>query len=154
MTDRPDDSLALPAGLRERVLSASRLVRPAGQVTPGVGPIPPVEAFRRAADALDRLLGSLDPDRWARPVLRDLDVQGLVGHLAGVEDDVQRCLAGDPVVAAAGHVASTQAAAVRQAGRPRPPTPSGAAPWTAPSAWSGRALTWTPRWPCTACGCR
>jgi uncharacterized protein (TIGR03083 family) len=51
-------------------------------------------------------------------VLRDLDVQGLVGHLAGVEEDVQRCLTGDPAVAAAGHVASTQAAAARQAGRP------------------------------------
>jgi len=118
MTDRRDDSLALPAGLRERVLAASRLVRPAGQVTPRAEPIAPVEGFRRAADALDRLLGSLDPDRWARPVLRDLDVQGLVGHLAGVEEDVQRCLAGDPAVAAAGHVASTQAAAARQAGRP------------------------------------
>jgi Sigma-70, region 4 len=37
---------------------------------------------------------------------------------SGVEDDAQRCLAGDPAVAAAGHVASTQAAAARQAGRP------------------------------------
>lgn len=118
MTDRRDHSLALPAGLRERVLAASRLVRPAGQVTPRAEPIAPVKAFRRAADALDRLLGSLDPDCWARPVLRDLDVQGLVGHLAGVEEDVQRCLTGDPSVAAAGHVASTQAAAARQAGRP------------------------------------
>jgi uncharacterized protein (TIGR03083 family) len=100
------------------VLAASRLARPAGQVSPGVTPIPPVEAFRRAADALDQLLGSLDPSCWRRPVLRDLDVQGLVGHLAGVEEDVQRCLSGDPAVAAADHVTSTQAAAARQAGRP------------------------------------
>jgi uncharacterized protein (TIGR03083 family) len=50
-------------------------------------------------------------------VLRDLDVQGLVGHLTGVEEDVHRCLAGDPAVAAADHIASTQAAALRQAGR-------------------------------------
>jgi len=122
MTTRRDGPLArpaeLPAGLRERVLAASRLVRPSGQVTPEVRPIPPVEAFRRTADALDWLLGSLDPGDWARPVLRGLDVQGLVGHLAGVEEDVQRCLAGDPSVAAAEHVASTQAAAARQAGRP------------------------------------
>ncbi len=52
------------------------------------------------------------------PVLRGLDVQGLVGHLIGVEDDVHRCLAGDPEVAAASHVESTQPAAARQAGRP------------------------------------
>ena len=59
-----------------------------------------MEAFRRVADAFDQLLGSLDPSCWRRPVLRDLDVQGLVGHLAGVEDDVQRCLSGDLAVAA------------------------------------------------------
>ena len=44
-------------------------------------------------------------------------MQGLVGHLTGVEDDVRRCLAGDPAVSLAGHVESTQAAAARQAGR-------------------------------------
>ena len=117
MTAHPDDPLVLPAGLREQVLAASRLARPAGQVTPEVAPIPPVEAFRRAADAFGQLLGSLDPSCWRRPVLRDLDVQGLVGHLAGVEEDVQRCPSGDPAVAAADHVTSTQAAAARQAGR-------------------------------------
>ena len=41
-----------------------------------------------------------------------------VDLLAGVEEDVQRCLAGDPAVAAASHVESTQAAADRQAGCP------------------------------------
>ena len=51
-------------------------------------------------------------------MLRDLDVQGLVGHLTGVEEDVQRCLAGDPSVGQADHVESTQLAADRQAGRP------------------------------------
>ena len=52
------------------------------------------------------------------PALRGLDVQGLVGHLTGVEEDVHRCLAGDPGVAVASHVESTQPAADRQAGRP------------------------------------
>jgi uncharacterized protein (TIGR03083 family) len=51
------------------------------------------------------------------PVLRGLDVQGLVGHLIGVEDDVHRCLSGDPHVADASHVDSTQPAAARHAGR-------------------------------------
>jgi uncharacterized protein (TIGR03083 family) len=50
-------------------------------------------------------------------VLRDLDVQGLVGHLIGVEHDLQRALAGDAGVACADHVRSTQPAAVAQRGR-------------------------------------
>jgi uncharacterized protein (TIGR03083 family) len=44
-------------------------------------------------------------------------VQGLVGHLTGVEHDTHRALAGDPDVADAEHVESTQGSAVRQAGR-------------------------------------
>ncbi len=44
-------------------------------------------------------------------------MQGLVGHLTGVEEDVHRCLSGDPAVANADHVASTAPAAARQAGR-------------------------------------
>ena len=71
--------------------------------------ISPVEAFGRAADAFSGLLAALAPDAWRTPVLRDLDVQGLVGHLTGVEDDVQRALAGDPEVACADHVGSTAA---------------------------------------------
>jgi uncharacterized protein (TIGR03083 family) len=107
----------LPAGLRERVIAAALLARAAGRPDPAPEPISPEEGFRRAADAFHELLGELPDGDWARPALRDLDVQGLVGHLTGVEEDVQRCLAGDPAVAAAEHVASTQAAAVRQAGR-------------------------------------
>ncbi len=104
---------AVPTGLRERVIAAALLARAAGRPDPVPEPISPDEAYRRAASAFHELLRELpDPD-WARPALRDLDVQGLVGHLTGVEEDVQRCLAGDPAVAAADHVASTQAAAVR-----------------------------------------
>jgi len=44
-------------------------------------------------------------------------VQGLVGHLTGVEHDTHRALAGDPAVADAEHVESTQGSAVRQADR-------------------------------------
>jgi uncharacterized protein (TIGR03083 family) len=109
---------ALPAGLRERVLAASGQARPAGRPVPEPPEIPAVEAFRRAADALDRVLGAFGDDDWAVPVLRDLDVQGLVGHLIGVEEDVHRCLSADPEVAGTDHVEATQPAAVRQAGRP------------------------------------
>jgi len=118
-TGRPaPGSPGLPAGLRDRVLAASWQARSAGQPEPPVPVIPAAEAFRRAVAALDDLLGGLTEDDWQRPALRGLTVQGLVGHLAGVEEDMHRCLAGDPLVADADHVASTQAAADRQAGQP------------------------------------
>ena len=107
-----------PAGLRERVMAASLRARPAGRAIPEVPVISPVEAFSRAADAFYGLLCALDERDWRRHVLRDLDVQGLVGHLIGVEDDMRRAMAGDPEVAQADHVISTQPAAERQAGRP------------------------------------
>jgi uncharacterized protein (TIGR03083 family) len=109
---------ALPDGLRERVLAASLETRAAGRPVPAAPEISPAEAFSRAADAFYGMLGVLQAENWQRPALRGLDVQGLVGHLTGVEEDVHRGLAGDPQVAAASHVDSTQAAADRQAGRP------------------------------------
>ena len=113
----PSAGPELPAGLRDRVVAAALRARAAGRPDPLPEQIAPDEAFARAADAFHGLLRELPDADWARPALRDLDVQGLVGHLTGVEEDVQRALAGDQAVAAADHVASTQAAAVRQAGR-------------------------------------
>jgi uncharacterized protein (TIGR03083 family) len=107
----------LPEVLRSRVLAAARAARAAGRPVPEVPAISPVEAFSREADAFLGLLSALPADAWRAPVLRDLDVQGLVGHLIGVEHDVQRALDGDAAVAEADHVASTQPAAERQAGR-------------------------------------
>jgi uncharacterized protein (TIGR03083 family) len=108
----------LPAGLRERVLSASLRARAAGRPELAPPQISPAEAFSRTADAFYVTLGLLNAGQWGVPALRGLDVQGLVGHLIGVEEDVHRCLTGDPEVAAASHVGSTQPAADRQAGRP------------------------------------
>jgi uncharacterized protein (TIGR03083 family) len=107
----------LPPGLRERVLAASLRARDAGRPVPDAPQIPPVEAFSRTASALYTVLCFLADDDWCTPVLRGLDVQGLVGHLIGVEADVHRALAGDPGVADAEHVESTQAAALDQAAR-------------------------------------
>jgi uncharacterized protein (TIGR03083 family) len=107
----------LPAELRDRVLAAALEARAGGRALPDVPDISPVEAYSRAADAFFGLLTVLPDDAWLLAVLRDLDVQGLVGHLIGVEQDVQRALAGDPEVASADHVASTQAAALRQSAR-------------------------------------
>jgi hypothetical protein len=96
---------ALPAGLRARVLDASWQARPAGKTVPEMQEISPVEGLTRAADALYRTLRALPEDAWRRPAIRDLDVQGLVGHLTGVEHDVQRAMAGDQAAGHAEHVA-------------------------------------------------
>jgi uncharacterized protein (TIGR03083 family) len=109
---------ALPAGLRARVLDASRQARAVGRAVPEAPQITPLDAFSRAAEALYQTLDALADDDWRRPALRELDVQGLVGHLTGVESDLQRGLSGDLEVGLAEHVQSTQAAADRQAGRP------------------------------------
>ncbi len=116
---------ALPAGLRERVMAASLRARAAGRPEPAAPEISPAEAFSRTAESFYQMLGALHEEDWARPALRGLDVQGLVGHLTGVEEDMHRSLAGDLEVADAGHVESTQAAAARQAGRSRPGYRSG-----------------------------
>jgi uncharacterized protein (TIGR03083 family) len=112
-----DRDQAIPTGLRERVMAASLLARGIGQPVPAVPEIPADEAFARAADAFYGLLGTLSEQGWKTAALRGLDVQELVGHLTGVEHDTHRALAGDPVVADAEHVESTQGSAVRQAGR-------------------------------------
>jgi uncharacterized protein (TIGR03083 family) len=111
-----DSGPALPTDLRERVLAASLRARAAGYPDPAPAEISPCQAFTRMVEAFDRMLRGLRDEDWKRPALRDLDVQGLVGHLTGVAEDVHRCLAGDPEVAAASHVGSTQPAAARQAG--------------------------------------
>src|SRR5215470_14034814 len=112
---RPD--AVLPPGLRERVMAASHRARPAGLAVPEISPDSPADAFGRAAASFFRTLNLLGDDDWHRHVLRDLDVQGLVGHLIGVEHDVQRGMSADPEVATANHVESTQPAALAQAGR-------------------------------------
>jgi uncharacterized protein (TIGR03083 family) len=117
MTAQGSEPVVLPSGLRDRVMSASHQVRPPGKAVPEIVEDSPPEAFAHAADAFGQMLGALAPDDWHTPVLRDLDVQGLVGHLTGVERDVQRSIAGDPAVGSAEHVQSTQSAALEQAGR-------------------------------------
>jgi uncharacterized protein (TIGR03083 family) len=117
MTTGRHEHVTPPAGLRERVLEASLRARQAGHTVPEVPRISPDEAFSRAADAFYGLLCALGEQDWRRHVLRDLDVQGLAGHLIGVEEDVQRAVSGDPVAEHKDHVTSTQPAADRQAGR-------------------------------------
>ena len=106
-----------PAELTDRVLAAARTARPVGRAVPAPPPVNAAEAFSRAADALAGLLCALDDDAWHLPVLRDLTVQELVGHLLGVELDLHRALRGAAQVGAADHVSTTQPTAVAQAGR-------------------------------------
>src|SRR2546430_5392365 len=113
----PAGDRAPPMGLRERVRAAPLLARGIGQPVPAVPEISADEAFARAADAFYELLRALPEQGWKTEALRGLDVQGLVGHLTGVEHDTHRALAGDAAVADAEHVESTQGSAVRQAGR-------------------------------------
>lgn len=114
----PGSGPSLPAGLRRRVLEAAWQARTAGRPVPEAEEISPVEAFGRIVEAFDGTLRELSEADWRRLALRGLDVQQLVGHLIGVETDMRRCLAGSAAVADASHIASTQAAAIRQAGRP------------------------------------
>jgi hypothetical protein len=101
MTAADRDLPALPPALRQRVLTASLRARAAGRPVPDAPEITAAEAYRRAARAFYAVLCRLSDDDWRTPALRGLDIQGLVGHLIGVEDDVQRCLAGDPEVVGA-----------------------------------------------------
>ena len=112
------ESPMLPAGLRERVLAASRHARAAGHCVPEVAEISPIEAFGRAAEAFDALLCILGEDDWHVPVVNLFDVQGLVGHLIAVELDVHRCIRGDPDVTDLDHVESTRPIAFRHVGVP------------------------------------
>ena len=139
-----DRDQALPMGLRERVMAASLLARSIGEPVPAVPEISADEAFARAADAFYELLSTLSEQGWKTEALRGLDVQGLIGHLTGVEHDTHRALAGDAAVADAEHVESTQARlSARPAAPPRRPWTSGAAPRTTRWSWSAwPTVTW------------
>ena len=108
-----------PVALRSRVLRAAESARPPG-LGIGTGPaISPVEAYRRTMVSFDAVLSELTDDEWRRHALRDLDIQGLVGHLIGVERQLHAALGIAPdVTVGADHVSATQADAVAQAGRP------------------------------------
>ena len=109
---------APPAELAGRVASSARRIRPPGRPTDAPPRISGAETFRRAVAAMDAMLADLDESDWVRPALRDLDVQGLLGHLMGVEATFIDVLSGQPRPPADDHVASTQPFALAQAGQP------------------------------------
>lgn len=74
-----------PQPLRQKVLAGALRQRPAGRPA-ATETISPVEACRRTIDELDDLLAGCEPDDWsARVEPYGWSVQGLVGHLLGIE---------------------------------------------------------------------
>jgi uncharacterized protein (TIGR03083 family) len=108
----------LPPELRARVLAAAEARRPAGRPVEVPPVITSLEGYRRTVESFDALLADLTQEEWRLPVLRDLDVQGLVGHLIGVERAFQAVLGMEPVSGATDHVVATQPDADAQRGRP------------------------------------
>ena len=110
------DAVDASADLRDRVLAAAAAARRPGHAVDAPEWISGAEAFRRAVAALDALLGELSDADWSQHALRDLDVQGLVGHLIGIEEWFASALSGVPA-GDTEHVATTQPSAERQQGR-------------------------------------
>jgi MDMPI C-terminal domain len=111
--ERPPESL-----LRSMLESALRS-RPAGRYAHEEPPITAFEAFERSVSSLRSTLASLRPDDWRLETIRGLNVQGLVGHLIGVEAAFASSLTDDPDHDPdADHVASTEALVEAQAGKP------------------------------------
>jgi uncharacterized protein (TIGR03083 family) len=79
--------------------------------------VPARDVFSWSVRAFANLLQDLSGHEWTKPTIRGLDVQGLVGHLVGVEHDFQRALhsSSDSVVASASHVDSTEPFVAAQA---------------------------------------
>lgn len=108
-----------PAALRRRVLEAASTARVPGVSIGTEAPVPAVEAYRRTMASFDAVLSQLTDAHWHTHALRDLDVQGLLGHLIGVEHQLHAALGLAPeIVVGTDHVTSTQPDALAQAGRP------------------------------------
>ena len=107
-----------PRRLITSVLARALTARPAGVPVDAPPPIDPIEAFRRAVSSFDQVLGSLDAREWRQTALRGLDVQGLVGHVIGVEHGFVHALdATDDAHADDDHITSTDPYATEQHGR-------------------------------------
>ncbi|MDP9075300.1 MAG: maleylpyruvate isomerase family mycothiol-dependent enzyme [Actinomycetota bacterium] len=112
------DARTPPPGLRGRVMAAAEVMRGAGHPFDPPPAISAIEAYRRTVEAFHTLLAELGDDEWRLPVLRGLDIQGLVGHLIGVERAFQVTLGIEPTaIDLADHVGGTQPDADAQHGR-------------------------------------
>jgi Mycothiol maleylpyruvate isomerase N-terminal domain len=103
---------------RAGLLTAAMAKRAPGLSANPAAHVSGLEALRRMGSRLASLLTQLELGAWAKPTVRDLDVQGLVGHLIGVETAFAATLQGETAASEADHVESTQPSALRQRGRP------------------------------------
>ncbi|HTT87369.1 MAG TPA: maleylpyruvate isomerase family mycothiol-dependent enzyme [Acidimicrobiales bacterium] len=113
------DALPVEEDARRRVLGRALSARRPGPSSLAAPRIGGTEAFARSVAQMDLLLGGLGAPDWHRRTIRGLDVQGLVGHLIGVERafaDAAEGLSG--AAEPADHVASTAPFAEAQRGRP------------------------------------
>jgi uncharacterized protein (TIGR03083 family) len=74
-----------PERLATSLEAAARRRRAEGRPVDAPEPVGPVEVYAAGAAAMDGLLASLSDDDWARTTIRGLSVQGLVGHVIGIE---------------------------------------------------------------------
>jgi len=112
------DAKSPPAHLLDRVLHVAYDARHPGRPFDGPESIGGAETFARGVASLDATLVELTEADWACPALRGLDVQGLVGHLIGVEEIFISALLGDSGDEAFDHIGSTQPYALAQADQP------------------------------------
>jgi uncharacterized protein (TIGR03083 family) len=102
---------------RDHLLATAMSARAPGLPVDPQEPISGLETLRRLTARLSELLAALPASAWELRTVRELDVQGLVGHLIGVEHAFAATLLGDESAADADHVESTQPSALRQQGR-------------------------------------
>ena len=114
------DAITPSADNRGRVLDHALEIRAAGRSAQLPPDIDGMEVFSRSVAQMDELLAGLEAAEWGQHALRGLTVQGLIGHLIGVERAFTDILHGKPGAApAGGHVDTTQPTAEAQG--PRPP---------------------------------
>jgi uncharacterized protein (TIGR03083 family) len=105
------------SSFRDHLLATAMSARAPGLPVDPQESISGLQSLNRLTARLSQLLAALPASAWTLPTLRDLDVQGLVGHLIGVEHAFTATLLGDDCAADADHVESTQPSALRQQGR-------------------------------------
>ena len=112
------DAVDPPARLLDNVTLAAFAGRQPGRSLSEPESISSTATFERAVGSLDELLGSLAQNDWHRPALRRLDVQGLLGHMIGVEHAFQRALdSSSERTGSSDHVKATERYALAQRGR-------------------------------------
>ena len=113
------DAESPPDHLLQSVLDTALGERTAGRSSFEVAEITAPEAFERSTASLRATLSSLRKGDWSRPTIRDLDVQGLIGHLIGVETAFCASVTNSPEHDPdADHVMSTDRFVEAQSGRP------------------------------------